>query len=464
MKRTFLNRRTLLRGMAGGSAVYLGLPLLEAMVNNHGTALADGSPLPVRMITWFFGNGVILNDWVPGGRLAPVTGANYPLSPLLAPLADVAAYVSPVTGFDNKCEMLISHHEGMTLFNGYTFDYTGGLSSKAGGPTIDQVAAGKIGPQTPAKPSLQLGISRMLSVMDGGTTMHNLSHKGPNEPLPPQYNPRQVYQDLFGSFVPPESPSKPSRLGVLTAVRADISALKNRLGSADQKRLEKHIEGVAELEKKINDIAPLCDTPPEVTETNTPVNGVEPLTAANAAMSDLIAYAFACDITRVVSVLHTGGAAETVYNEVDQFDPHHYNSHDFSTSVSGGVYSEAGSGLARVRQGVRYQMGHLAYLLRRLRATPDDVVASGNLLDNTAMLVGSDCAEGYDHGIRDQAILVCGGGGGRLVHPGIHVRQVGRNTTDVALTVLQAIVPDVTSIGDGAPASSTPVAELKGSG
>src|SRR5687767_493404 len=117
MKRTFLSRRTLMRGMLGGSAVFVGLPLLEAMVNGNGTALADGSPLPVRMILWFFGNGVILNRWIPGGRVSPVVGPNYPISPLLAPLQDVIEYVSPTTGFNNKCAMSITHHEGMTLFN-----------------------------------------------------------------------------------------------------------------------------------------------------------------------------------------------------------------------------------------------------------------------------------------------------------------------------------------------------------
>lgn len=461
MKRTFLSRRTLLRGVLGSSTVVVGLPLLEAMVNSGGTALADGGPLPVRMITWFFGNGVILNRWIPGGRLSPVTGHDYPMSAQLAPLTQVREYVSPVTGFNNKCEMTITHHEGMTLFNGYTFKYTGGLSSKAGGPTIDQVAASYIGPITP-KPSLQLGISRKLSVMDGGTTMHNLSHKGTNEPLPPEYSPKKVYQDLFGSFVPPESPSKPSRLSVLTAVRGDIAALKDRLGAADKLRLDAHLEGVSELEKKINAIAPLCDKPAEVTETNSPNNGVEPMNKANEAMSDLIAYAFACDITRIVSILHTGGAAESVYNEIGENTGHHYHSHDFVTSVSGGQYFESGSGLTHVHAGVRYLMGHLAYLLGRLKATPDAVAGTGNLLDNTAMLVGSDCAEGHDHGIKNQACLVIGGGGGRLVHPGFHVHESGRNISDAALTVLQAVVPSVTSIGAGNPASSTPIAELKG--
>ena len=49
MKRYQLSRRTMLRGAAGGTTVALALPLLEAMLNTHGTAMADGTDLPRRM-------------------------------------------------------------------------------------------------------------------------------------------------------------------------------------------------------------------------------------------------------------------------------------------------------------------------------------------------------------------------------------------------------------------------------
>jgi hypothetical protein len=42
-----LNRRTVLRGMLGGAAVSVGLPFLDCFLNNSGTALADGTPLPL---------------------------------------------------------------------------------------------------------------------------------------------------------------------------------------------------------------------------------------------------------------------------------------------------------------------------------------------------------------------------------------------------------------------------------
>ena len=85
--KTSLSRRTVLRGVLGGAAVALPLPRLLAMLNDNGTAYAAGAALPRRFGTWFFGNGIIPERWVPAktGK-----GAAWELSPsvsLRPPLA-----------------------------------------------------------------------------------------------------------------------------------------------------------------------------------------------------------------------------------------------------------------------------------------------------------------------------------------------------------------------------------------
>ena len=61
-----LSRRTVLRGaLATGAAVSVPLPILDIMLNNNGTAFAQGAPLPKRYCTWFFGNGIIPALWNP---------------------------------------------------------------------------------------------------------------------------------------------------------------------------------------------------------------------------------------------------------------------------------------------------------------------------------------------------------------------------------------------------------------
>ena len=56
-----ISRRALLRGAVGSSVLSLGLPLLEPMLNSHGTALAAGTGLPKRYGLFFWGHGLPLN-------------------------------------------------------------------------------------------------------------------------------------------------------------------------------------------------------------------------------------------------------------------------------------------------------------------------------------------------------------------------------------------------------------------
>jgi hypothetical protein len=471
MKHNFINRRTMLRGLVGGAIASVGLPTLEAMLNGNGTALAEGPPIPVRFITWFFGNGVVLNRWVPGGIRTPVTGANYPLSSALAPFANVKEYVSVASGFHNKCAQQITHHEGMTIFSGHTMRDVGqgqGFFSNARGPTVDQIVATQIGSLTTI-PSVQMGVINKVSMADYGTTMHNLSHKGHLAPLPPIKSPLQIYQSFVSLFTPQNDASKPVRLGVVDSVLEDFKALKMRLGPADNIRMDAHMEGLAELEKKIQALPPVCALPGQPIETSDDVNGI---TAVNSALGDLIAFAFACDVTRVVSFLFGGGASEAGFSEIG-LSSQHSLSHGHSTNAlaSGApVYTESGD-VDDMHKGVVYQMQKLAYLVEKLKSTPD--AAGGNLLDNTVIFASSDCSEGFSHNIHDQPMLLIGGGGGRLKHPGIHVRGTNdRNASDVVLTAIQAVVPTLTQVGSIDPMyyvnnapdpaySNTPLLELK---
>lgn len=437
----YLSRRTLLRGMLGGIGAAVALPTLEAMLTSNGDAYADGTPIPKRFLMWFFGNGVILPRFIPSTE-----GADYTLSEQLAPLANVKEYVSVLTGFNNRCEHLVTHHEGMTIFNGYTMAELKGLYSKAGGPTIDQVIAAKIAHMT-SIPSVHVGVSRRLSVMDSGTTMHCLSHKGPDEPQPPEFNPQAVWSALFDSFTPPSDPSGALRVSVLDAVRDNTAQLRKRLGVKDNQRLDAHLDGISTLEKKIKALPPVCATPDKPEEKNAEAGGPERITSTSDAMSDLLAYAFACDVTRIASCLFVGGAAETVFTEIGQNNGHHGNTHDYPGSKE------------EINEAVIFIMERFAYLLEKLKATQDGV--NGNLLDNTIVYCSSDCAEGWSHSIEGQPIILAGRGGGSLVHPGIHYNGKGQNPSDVLLTCLQAFDETATEIGAGAPYSNTPCTAIK---
>lgn len=474
MKRNQLHRRTVLRGLVGGAMATIGLPTLDIMLNSNGTALADGSPLPVRLILWCFGNGVILNRWVPGGIRTPVVGPDYPLPDQFSAFSGIKDYVNICSGFDNKCKFQITHHEGMTIFSGHTMTDIGqgsGFFSNARGPSMDQVAAKFIGGQTTI-PSLQLGCITQISQADYGTTMHNVSHKDHLQPLPPIKNPQQAYAQIAGLFVPPDDPSKPARLSVVDSVREDLKQLKTRLGQADNKRVDAHIEALAELETKINATAPLCSlgTPPEASSDVT--HGIR---AVNEAMGDLLAFAFACDITRIASYLFVGGASEAGFPEIGTPSQHGLSHGHWTNALASGAppYQESGQ-IEQMNAGVKYEMEMAAYFAQKLKATEDG--AGGNLLDNTVMFISSDCSEGFAHSLIDFPMGIVGKAGGRLKYPGEHFRvDDHRSASDVLLSVLQAVVPEATEVGstapeylvDGAPDpaySNTPFSPLKGNG
>jgi hypothetical protein len=87
-----LDRRRVLRGMLGGSAVTVGLPLLNVFLNGNATAMADGKPMPVRFGTWHWGLGMQTNVFVP-----KKTGADYDLPEEISSWKPIQKYMNLFT-------------------------------------------------------------------------------------------------------------------------------------------------------------------------------------------------------------------------------------------------------------------------------------------------------------------------------------------------------------------------------
>jgi hypothetical protein len=88
-----ISRRRALKGAMG---LTVGLPLLDAMLDVNGTALAaTGTTVPVRFGTWFWGLGVNPSRWFPDKA-----GANYELKPELAPIKALQGKINILGNFD----------------------------------------------------------------------------------------------------------------------------------------------------------------------------------------------------------------------------------------------------------------------------------------------------------------------------------------------------------------------------
>lgn len=433
-------RRAVLRGIAGGAAVTIGLPLLEAMLDSRGGALAGGTPLPKRFVAFHSGNGVILSRWVP-----VATGAAWELTPQLLPLAPVKSYCSVLSGFTNLTALGYPHHDGMSgMWSGRSPIVVAGQGSYFGGRTLDQVAADAIAPGTHFR-SLEVGVSKRVNTAEG-PTLQFLSHQASLAPLPPEYSPRALWQRMFG--VAPDDPTRAIRGGVLGAVAGDIQRLRTKVGAADRDRLDAHLASVESLQAQVVATpppVPVCAEYPEPAEQNVDVGGVEPMQAVADAMSALLVHAFTCDLTRVASVLLTSPSSAAVYSHLGQASEHHLLTHQPVES------------LEAIHDAVVWNVQQFSNLLQQLAAV---VEGTGTLLDRTVAVLGSDCSEGWTHGAADMPLVIAGGGGGALVQPGVHLRAEGRNLSDALFTALRVVAPLAPSFGGGPGASSTPVSEL----
>ena len=417
-----LGRRALLRGALRGAAVGIGLPALQAMLNGNGTALASGRPLPRRLGVFFWGNGVRHKFWIPQQR-----GARWFLSEELEPLARVKPYLNVVTGMKVKTGNEQGHHAGSVgILSGCPMlsqpHPSSAYASTFSGPSIDQVAAAVIGRDTAFR-SLELGVSRRVTENEG-TTLLYISHRGPDAPNPPEYDPLAVFHRLFGTAGQPLGPS------VLDAAAEDARSLASRLGAEDRRRMDQHLQDIRELERRVGRPALAagrgrqCASPAELAAI-TEVAGAPPHAEVNAAMSRLVALALSCDLTRVFSLMFSGSVGETSFWEVGEDKAHHQLTHD-----------EPGD-QPLVHAATVFIMRQFAVLLETLAATPD---GAGNLLDSAAVLASSDTADGREHTLEDYPVLVAGRARGALRYPGIHYRSdVGENTSTVLLSVLRAV-------------------------
>ena len=429
-----LSRRTVLRGAMGGAAIALPLPRLLGMLNDNGTAYAAGEALPRRFGTWFFGNGIIPERWVPAqtGKAAA-----WQLSASLQPLAGVKEWLSVVSGLALKVPNTMAHKSMPAAA------LTGAQAVKDGDvqlPSIDQLIAPLLGKGVVFPTGLHVGISNTTGA---GALDFNVSFNGANAPNHPEYNPTKLFQSLlqFSSNTKEPDPTLLRRKRVLDAVAADTKTLRARLGTEDQQRLDRHLTGIDELQNQLNEQAmpracgSLVD--PDVMYKERGADGAITRKRGQA-FADLLVFALSCDLTRVFSYVFTCAACHGSYADagLDNVTFHE----DYGHRLSPKGLESATEGF---HTGILYTMSNLADLLTRLRDTPD---GAGNLLDNSCIYVTSCVSESQSHSGKDYPLLVAGKGGGALTCDQ-HLRFVDDNVSKLPFTLLKAMGGTETSWG-----------------
>lgn len=435
-----LHRRTLLRGiLSTGSAVAIGLPLLEIMLNESGTALAQSAtPLAPIFVSWFFGNGTLPGRWKPGATGA---GSAWQLSPQLEPLADVKSHLTVISGLEGQ--LVVSGVEHPT---GSAAATTGApLSGNAvRAPSIDQLVATAIAGDAPFR-SVEVGVTP-ATPSGPQDSLHSVSHNGPNSRNNPEFDPRAVFKRLFGSFEPPtdagaERAAKLARVrgSVLDAVAQDAQRLQARLGANDRARIEAHLTAIRAIERRLE--ADTTESPascvPPLEPTVGPDSKSEAPPAVNAAMAELLTLALACDRTRVATFMFSLPAAHVYYRHLGS-----NMNDDFHDKI---CHTDEGdsSNQPRVETGVLYAMKCLNELLVKMKNTPH---GASSLLDAALVYVTSDTAWGKIHDAREWPVLMVGKAGGRLRGDEHHNFQ-NENITRALLTAARGAGAPLTRLG-----------------
>lgn len=437
-------RRAFLRGLAFGVPVAIGLPVLERFLNTSGEAFADGEELPRRFGVFFWGNGrgIDAKRWNPAA-----TGTGWEPSPQLEPLRAYQQYINVVSGLKVKLQNSPQgHHRGsVAILSGREFiaQPANGAPYRSTfpGPSIDQTIAAEAGKATAFK-SLELGISQRVNKAEG-TTLQFISHNGPDSGNPQEYDPVKLFDRVFagggGTAEAPELVKKAAEMksSVLDSVLTDLNGLQQRVGARDRARLEQHAENIRAIEKRLaggsGGLSAQCAAPTRPGPLATNPRG-EPFEERTAAMSQVLALALACDLTRVFSIHFSGSAANPVFHPLD---------------ISGGnhdITHQGTAGQAEIDESTIWTMKQLGVFLGAFQAATE---GDSNLLKQSAILVSSDVSDGAAHSVDDYPILIAGSAGGFFKNPGVHYRGNGENTSIVLLSLARSMGLALTELGDG---------------
>ena len=187
-----LNRRRVLRGMLNGGAVTVALPLLNHFLNGNGNAMADGSPMPVRFGTWFWGCGMNTSVFTP-----VKFGRNFEFPEESAPLKKVQQHLNMFSNYN-------AFRDGAPNF----CHFTGWVTTLTGSPpldrqhvpgqTIDMLAAKHIG-RTTRFPH--------LTATSAGDAQVSVSYEN-DTPNASEWSPVSAYTRIFGpDFQDPNAPT-----------------------------------------------------------------------------------------------------------------------------------------------------------------------------------------------------------------------------------------------------------------
>jgi hypothetical protein len=424
-----LPRRTVLRGFGTTMA----LPFLEAMLPPFSLAAKTVVKPIHRFQTFYVPNGMAMEYWSP-----KTEGSDFELTPILEPLKPFRDQMTVLSGIKANWNYIHAGASGSFL-TGTTHGGRNEVEIVAD-VSMDQLLARRFAKETQvASLELSMDLPANAGACTGNLSCaytHTLSWRSPTQPLPMEWNPRAVFEKLFGDSDSTERSAREARLeqrkSILDSVTEKLSDLKRQLGPRDQVKVGEYADSIRDVERRIQKAEEQRDI--ELPAMEQPQGAPAIFEDHLAMMLDLQVLAFQSDLTRVISFMLSKEQSARPYPQIGVPEAHHPLSHHNNVP-------ELVEHMSKIN---RYHAQLFSQYLAKLRATPD---GDGSLLDHMTILYGSGISNSTRHSGDNLPLLLVGGGAGKL-KGGRHLMYTGKPTmANLLVTLMDKLDVPVDHLG-----------------
>jgi hypothetical protein len=424
MPHNALSRRTVLRGIG----TTLALPFLDAMLPPLRSAVKP----PTRFQAFYTPNGMAMEYWTPKGE-----GTALEVPAILEPLAAYRDQMIMFSGIRASWNYIHAGASGSFL----TGTPRGGKNEieVIADVSIDQLLGRHYANETQLA---TLDICMDLPANAGACTgnlscayLDTLCWASPTQPLPMDWNPRTVFEKLFGDTGTTDRTARAKRLkqqkSILDSVNAKLEDLKRELGTGDRVKMNEYTEAIRDVERRIQMAEKQSAEMPTIEQPT----GAPPVFEDHLAlMFDLKLLALQGDLTRVVSFMISKEQSPRPYPQIGVPEAHHPLSH----------HNNIPELIAKMSKINRYHAELFSKYVAKLKATPD---GDGSLLDHMIILYGAGISNSNGHSGENLPLMLFGGGNGTL-KGGRHLKFTDRpSQANLLMTIMDKMGYPVEKVG-----------------
>lgn len=404
-----LTRRAFLKGLGLSAAVAPFVPMLDRFAEAAGP-----TAFPRRLLLTYAPNGTVESKFWPAGA---ETGFTFPAGQITEALAPYRAWLLFPRNLTRPRPPAGGPHE-MAMGSLWTGSQLAPLNASPEygfptGPSIDQIIAGKLPQETPFR-SLALSVAHNEQLgADLHATTEYMTYSAPQTPVLPDADPYHVFRTLVLSggggplTAAAVDKARADLSSVIDLVGGDLQALSRQIDAQDRAKVEAHLDGLRDIEKRVQAAATLRAVPPACTTPTLPdgyagmLYDNDSFPALVKMQTDLVVAALACDQTRIATLQWSRSRNLIRHTWLDKNAPeHHLNSHETSAQAVDWQY--------RMSAWYCQQFADLVGKLAQVKE------GNGTLLDNTLAVWSYDMNAGAGHVLPPHVAVLAGGLGGKM--------------------------------------------------